>query len=167
MAGRRALLLSHLLWQAGISSLVLERQSRAHVAARVRAGVLEQGTVDVLTRAGVGERLGREGLRHSGFSLAIDGRTCRVALEELTGRCVTVYGQTEVTRDLLEARAAADGILFFNVADVAIADIAAEPSVTFTHDASTHRIDCDFIVGCDGFHGVSRKSIPGDARLRI
>jgi p-hydroxybenzoate 3-monooxygenase len=166
--GPAGLLLSLLLRGEGISSVIVERRSAAHVAARVRAGVLEQGTVEVLTRAGVGERLAREGQRHGGFHLASDGRACRIALDELIGRHVTVYGQTEVTKDLMAAHRAAGTDMRHEAQDVALHDLETDrPHVTFTHDGRACRVEADFIAGCDGFHGVSRRSIPADRRREV
>lgn len=156
-AGPAGLLLSHLLHLRGISSVVLERRSRAYVEQRVRAGVLEQGTVDTLVAAGVGERLLREGLPHQGIELRYGGAGHRIAFEELVpDRQITVYGQQEVVKDLIAARLAAGGDLRFDVADVAVHSPEAEPYLTFGGE----RLDCDVIAGCDGFHGVSRPSIP-------
>ncbi|MEU7852181.1 4-hydroxybenzoate 3-monooxygenase [Nonomuraea sp. NPDC049141] len=156
-AGPAGLLLSHLLHLRGISSVVLERRSRAYVERRVRAGVLEQGTVDTLVEAGVGERLLREGLPHQGIELRYDGQSHRVAFEKLVpGRSITVYGQQEVVKDLIAARLEAGGDVRFEIEDVAAHSLEAEPYLTFGGE----RLDCDVIAGCDGFHGVSRPSIP-------
>ncbi|WP_157251379.1 4-hydroxybenzoate 3-monooxygenase [Nonomuraea typhae] len=156
-AGPAGLLLSHLLHLRGISSVVLERRSRAHVEQRVRAGVLEQGTVDTLVAAGVGERLLREGLPHSGIELRYGGAAHRIAFDKLVpDRRITVYGQQEVVKDLIAARLAAGGDLRFEVPDVAVHGLGAEPHVSFGGE----RLDCEVIAGCDGFHGVSRPSIP-------
>ncbi|MFI6499002.1 4-hydroxybenzoate 3-monooxygenase [Nonomuraea typhae] len=156
-AGPAGLLLSHLLHLRGISSVVLERRSRAHVEQRVRAGVLEQGTVDTLVAAGVGERLLREGLPHSGIELRYGGAAHRIAFEKLVpDRRITVYGQQEVVKDLIAARLAAGGDLRFEVPDVAVHGLAAEPYATFGGE----RLDCEVIAGCDGFHGVSRPAVP-------
>ena len=158
--GPAGLLLSQLLHVAGIDSVVLERQSRDYVEARIRAGVLEQVTVDLLDQAGAGERMHREGLPHDGFALASDGEAFRIDMKALTGKGVMVYGQTEVTRDLNE-RLAERGQPVFEAADVALHDIDSErPYVTYRKDGELHRVGCDFIAGCDGFHGVSRRSIP-------
>ena len=164
-AGPAGLLLSQLLHVAGIGCVVLERKDRAHVENRIRAGILEQVTVDLLRRAGVADRLDREGLPHGGFSLACDGRSTRIDLEGLTGKAVMVYGQTEVTRDLIRAAETRGVPIVFEAGDVALHDVAGSPSVTYTQGGEAHRIACDFIAGCDGFHGVSRASIPPD-RLR-
>ena len=164
-AGPAGLLLSQLLHLASISSIVLERQTREHVISRIRAGVLEQGTVDVLHRAGVGERLAHEAQTHAGFEIVSDDQRCRIALDELVGRPVTVYGQTEVTKDLLAARDAAGGQIIFEAADVALHDLESEnPSVTFRANGEVQRIACRFVGGCDGYHGVSRPTIPAVIR---
>ncbi|MGP3933718.1 4-hydroxybenzoate 3-monooxygenase [Nonomuraea sp. KM88] len=157
-AGPAGLLLSHLLHLRGISSVVLEKRSRDHVERRVRAGVLEQGTVDTLVEAGVGERLLREGLPHHGIELRYDGAGHRIPFEKLVpGRRITVYGQQEVVKDLIAARLAAGGDVRFEVEDVALHGLETErPYLTFGGE----RLDCDVIAGCDGFHGVSRPSIP-------
>lgn len=162
-AGPAGLLLSHLLHLRGIESVVLERRSREYVERRVRAGVLEQGTVDTLIEAGVGERMRREGLPHHGIELRYGGAGHRIAFERLVpGRCITVYGQQEVVKDLIAARLAAGGDIRFEVDDVAVHDIGTDrPYLTFTGaDGAGERLDCDVIAGCDGFHGVSRPSIP-------
>ena len=163
-AGPAGLLLSQLLDRAGVETIVLERQSRAYVEARIRAGVLEQGTADLLIDAGVGERMGREGLPHEGFDLAFDGVRHRIDLADLTGgKRVIVYGQTEVTKDLGDTRAAAGGAVVYEAADVAIHDPEADrPLVRCRRGGETHEIACDFIAACDGFHGVGRTAIPPD-----
>ncbi|GAA3097551.1 4-hydroxybenzoate 3-monooxygenase [Nonomuraea salmonea] len=156
-AGPAGLLLSHLLHLRGISSVVLEKRSRDYVERRVRAGVLEQGTVDTLVEAGVGERMLREGLPHHGIELRYGGAGHRIAFEKLVpGRAITVYGQQEVVKDLIAARLAAGGDVRFEVEDVAVHGLDSEPFLTFGDE----RLDCDVIAGCDGFHGVSRPSIP-------
>ena len=167
-SGPAGLLLGQLLHLAGIDTVILERQSRAHVEGRIRAGVLEQGTVDLLVEAQVGDRLKAEGLVHTGFDICIDGTRHRIDLEGLTGgKTVTVYGQTEVTKDLIAARLALGAPLIFEAANVALHDIASDrPRVTYEKDGETHSVDCEAIAGCDGFHGVSRKSIPADV-LRV
>ncbi|MEM9439315.1 MAG: 4-hydroxybenzoate 3-monooxygenase [Pseudomonadota bacterium] len=163
--GPSGLLLAWRLKLDGISSVIVERQSVAHVQGRIRAGVLEQGTVDVLTRAGLGQRLETEGLRHGGFALALDGRVCRIALDALTGRHVTVYGQTEVTRDLMTAHFDARTEMHHDVSNVELHGLETEtPHVTFAKDGELWRIDADFIAGCDGFRGPSRQAIPADQR---
>jgi p-hydroxybenzoate 3-monooxygenase len=163
-AGPSGLLLSQLLHQHGVDSVVLERQSREYVAARIRAGVLEQGTVDLLVQANVGERLLSERLVHDGFALAFAGRTCRVDLKGLTGAAVSIYGQTEVTKDLIEARTAAGANLIFDARAVSVEGFEGpHPSVRYTHDGRTRELTCDFVAGCDGYHGVCRQSIPTQA----
>jgi p-hydroxybenzoate 3-monooxygenase len=159
--GPSGLLLAQLLHRAGIDSLVLERKSRAYVEGRIRAGVLEQVTVDLLDRAGVGARMHAEGLPHDGFNIAVDGELFRIDLHGLTGGSrVTVYGQTELTKDLNDAIAARDGRIIFEAEDVALHDIETKPHVTWRTDGVEQRADCDFIAGCDGYHGVSRATIP-------
>jgi p-hydroxybenzoate 3-monooxygenase len=167
-AGPAGLLLAHLLDRRGIGSVVLEARSRDYVEARVRAGVLEQGTVDLLEEAGLAERLHREGLVHHGVELRFDGRGHRIDFSELTGgRAITVYGQQEVVKDLIAARVEAGGDLRFEVDDVTLHDLDTDsPSVRFRREGAEHELRCDVIVGCDGFHGVSRPTIPDDA-LRI
>lgn len=163
--GPAGLLLSLLLREEGVSSIVIERQSPEHVEARIRAGVLEQGTVDVLIRAGVGERLARDGQRHGGFDLAANGRNFRIALDDLIGRHVTVYGQTEITKDLMAAHRAAGTDMRHEASDVSLHDLETDrPFVTFVANGEAHRVDADFIAGCDGFRGVSRQSIPVERR---
>ena len=160
-AGPSGLLLSQLLHIHGVDSVVLERQTREHVLSRIRAGVLEQGTVDLLDEADVGVRIKRERLEHDGFSLAFGGQETRIDLKALTGKAVSIYGQTEVTRDLIDARSCTGGTLLFECSDVDIRDVAdTKPSVRFRHQGQNQQLDCDFIAGCDGFHGVCRQSIP-------
>ena len=165
-AGPAGLLLGHLLRADGIDCVIVERQSRAHVESRIRAGVLERTTTDLLHRLGIDERLNAEGLVEEGFNLADGERRIRIDLVALTGQHVTVYGQTEVTRDLIAAAAARGLEIIFESADVALHDIdGVAPSVTFTGDGVEQRIEARFIVGCDGFHGPSRRAIPaGTAR---
>jgi p-hydroxybenzoate 3-monooxygenase len=160
-AGPSGLLLSQILHLAGIETVVLERRSRAYVEGRIRAGVLEQGTVDLLDEAQVGERLHREGLVHRGVELCIDGRRRRIDFVDLTGRGVTVYGQTEITKDLNVAREAARGRLHFEAEDVSVHDFDGErPRLRYRLDGREHTLECDFVAGCDGFHGVCRQSVP-------
>jgi p-hydroxybenzoate 3-monooxygenase len=161
-AGPAGLLLAHLLRLQGIESVVLEARDREYVEARVRAGVLEQGTVDLLERAGVGDRLRREGLVHQGLELRFDHKSHRIDLSELTdGRAITVYGQQEVVKDLIAARLAAGGELLFEVEDVTLQDLEGErPTVRFRHGGSEHELRCAIVAGCDGFHGVCREAIP-------
>lgn len=161
-AGPSGLLLGQLLYKAGIDNIIVERQTPDYVLGRIRAGVLEQGTVDMLREAGVSERMDAEGLVHEGVELVLDGKRVPVHLTELTnGKSVVVYGQTEVTRDLMDARAASGARIIYSAADVQLHELKGEkPYVTFEKDGQTQRIECDYIAGCDGFHGVSRKSIP-------
>jgi p-hydroxybenzoate 3-monooxygenase len=165
-AGPSGLLLGQLLYKAGIDAVVLERHTAEHVLGRIRAGVLEQVTVDLLDEAGVGARLHREGLVHGGFDILTDGERHRVDLSALTGgKTVTVYGQTEITRDLMEARAAAGLPTVYSAESVAVHGFdGAHPYVTYRKDGREERLDCDFIAGCDGFHGVCRASVPESAR---
>jgi p-hydroxybenzoate 3-monooxygenase len=163
-AGPSGLLLSQLLFLNGIDNVVLERQSREYVAARIRAGVLEQGTVELLLKAKLGTRMLAERLVHDGVSLAFAGRTVRVDLKDLTGQSVSVYGQTELTKDLIDARTAAGAKLIFDAAEVAVADFdGAHPQVRYRQDGRTHELTCDFIAGCDGYHGACRQSVPSNA----
>ncbi|RWA87021.1 4-hydroxybenzoate 3-monooxygenase [Mesorhizobium sp.] len=164
-SGPSGLLLGQLLATIGIETVILERSSREHVLGRVRAGVLEQGTVDLLGEAGAADRLHAEGLPHSGISLAFDGRLHRIDLTALTGgKHVTVYGQTEVTHDLMDKREAAGLITVYEAANVGPHDFDGRtPFVTYDKDGVGHRIDCDVIAGCDGYHGVSRRSVPEGA----
>ncbi|MSQ64586.1 MAG: 4-hydroxybenzoate 3-monooxygenase [Betaproteobacteria bacterium] len=166
-AGPAGLLLAHLLQLRGIESVVLETRSRQEIEATIRAGVLEQGTVDLLNETGLGERLRREGLAHEGVILRFGGQNHRIPLAELTGgRCITVYAQHEVIRDLVKARFDSGEALLFGVKDISLLDLETQlPKLRF-HDegGALHEIACDYIAGCDGFHGVSRPSIP--SRLR-
>ena len=164
-AGPAGLLLSHLLHLAGIDSVVLEVRSRDYVEQRVRAGLLEQGSVETLTETGVGERLHREGLAHQGIELRFEGVGHRIPLTELTGKVVTIYGQQEVVKDLIAARLAVGAHrdhapILFEVEDVAVHDVTGSPRITFRHDGREQTIDCEFIGGCDGFHGICRAAIP-------
>ena len=164
-AGPSGLLLSQLLNRAGIETVVLERQSRDYVLSRIRAGVLEQGAVDLLTRAGVGARMAREGQPHTGCYLTHDQQMIRIDFDNACAAKVMVYGQTEVTRDLYEAQDALGAKHIHGVENVALHDLDGQtPHVTYDLDGQSHRLDCDFIAGCDGFHGVSRKSIPETVR---
>ena len=164
-AGPSGLLLGQLLHKAGIDAVILERQSGDYVLGRIRAGVLEQVCVDLLDEAGVGARMHQEGLVHDGFEILVAGRRHRVDLKGLTGGdTVMVYGQTELTRDLMEARAAAGLVTCYEARDVAIEGFdGTRPRVTFSKDGKTIQLDCDFIAGCDGFHGVCRASVPQGA----
>ncbi len=161
-AGPSGLLLSHLLHLEGIDSVVLEARSRKYVVERVRAGVLEQGTVDLLSDSGLGDRLQREGLVHHGIELRFDGRGHRIALSDLTGgRAIWIYGQREVVKDLINARLAADATIHFEVDEVNLSGVdSAGPVIKYRKNDRDHKLRCDFIAGCDGFHGVSRDSMP-------
>lgn len=167
-AGPAGLLLSHLLARQGVDSVVLELRSRDYVERRVRAGVLEQGTVDLLRDAGVGDRLEREGLVHHGIELRFEGQGHRIPLSDLTGgRAITVYGQTEVVKDLIRARLAADGHILFEAGAVGVHDLdSPTPSVTYQYAGQLHQLQCEIVAGCDGFHGVARTAIPTEA-LRV
>jgi p-hydroxybenzoate 3-monooxygenase len=160
-AGPAGLLLGALLNKAGIDNIIVERSSAAHVLSRIRAGVLEQGTVDMLEAVGCGARVREEGLVHEGINLAFDDTLHRVDLKRHSGgRVVTVYGQTEVTYDLMEARTAAGLTSIYEAADVALYDVAGSPHITYRSGGAEQRLDCDVIAGCDGSHGVCRPSIP-------
>ena len=159
------LLLAQLLHTRGISSVVLERKTKSYVLSRIRAGVLEQGLVKLMEEAGCAERLHAEGIPHDGTLISYGDEMFRVDFTEHTGTPVTVYGQTEVTRDLYAAREKAGGAIEFNVEDVVIHGADTDtPHVTYTVDGEARRLGCDFIAGCDGFHGVSRQTIPLDVR---
>jgi len=163
-AGPSGLLLGALLHRAGIDHVVVEQRSADYVLGRIRAGVLEQVTVDLLDEAGVGERLHAEGLPHDGFDICFAGRRHRIDLHALTGRRVTVYGQTEATRDLMEHRGAVGRTTIYNAENVAISGFDGErPVVTFKHGGVEQRLEADFIAGCDGYHGVCRASVPAGA----
>ena len=163
-AGPAGLMLGHLLQRAGIEAVVLESRSRAYIEQRVRAGVLEQGSVDLLVDSGVGDRLTREGLVHDGIELRFDRRGHRIDFPSLTGgRRIAVYGQQEVVKDLVAARVASRAPLHFEVSQVGVSGLEGEsPSVRFVHDGREETLRCDFIAGCDGFHGVCRGAIPPD-----
>lgn len=163
-AGPAGLMLSHLLHLSGISSIVLEAKSRAYCEGRVRAGVLEHPSVQMLREAGVAERLDREGLRHDGIELGVDGVRHRIPFVELTGKCVTVYGQQEVVKDLIAQRIADQGDLRFECGNVSLHGIDGDnPSIRVEADGEVDEIRCDFIAGCDGFHGISRSAFPDNA----
>ncbi len=155
-AGPAGLMLSHLLHLRGIESIILECRSRKYIEERVRAGVLEQGTVDLMIETGVGERLQREGLRHDGVWFSFGGRRHRIDMAELTGgRAITVYAQQEVVKDLVEARLQAGGQIVFEVDDLSLHDLdSALPKIRYRNGGVADELVCDFIAGCDGFHGV-------------
>ncbi|MDB5721424.1 MAG: 4-hydroxybenzoate 3-monooxygenase, partial [Alphaproteobacteria bacterium] len=164
-SGPAGLLLAHLLRQGGVRVKVLERSSQSHVLGRIRAGVLETVTTDLLHKLGIDSRLNSEGLRHDGFALADGGRLIRIDIAALTGRCVTVYGQTEVTRDLIDAAPERGVDIVWEAKDVALHDIdGATPSLTYTRNGVEQRLECDFIAGCDGFHGPSKRAMPESVR---
>jgi p-hydroxybenzoate 3-monooxygenase len=164
-AGPAGLLLSHLLHLGGVDSVVIETRSREEIEATIRAGVLEQGTVDLLVASGVGERLKREGFVHEGVILRFAGASHRIALTELTGRAITVYAQHEVIKDLVKRRLDDGGTLLFEVKDTALYDLdSPTPKVRFHREGKVHEIQAQFVAGCDGFHGVSRPSIPSRHR---
>jgi p-hydroxybenzoate 3-monooxygenase len=163
-AGPAGLLLAHLLHSQNIDAVVVESRTREYVEGRVRAGVLEQGTVNLMERIGVADRLHREGLVHTGTNLAIDGEIFRIDMAELTGgSTVTVYGQQEVMRDLFESAAERGIKIVFEAKDVQPHNVTSDkPSLTWTHNGEPEHLDCDFIAGCDGYHGVARGAIPAD-----
>ena len=167
-AGPAGLLLSHLLHQRGIESVVLEARSQNDIESTIRAGVLEQGTMDLLEQAGLGARMKAEGALHHGFELAFEGQRRRIALTELTGHSITVYAQHEVIKDLVAARLAANGALKFNVSNVSLHDFQEgsdrNPRIKYQHQGRDEELECDFIIGCDGSQGVSRQSIPETVR---
>jgi p-hydroxybenzoate 3-monooxygenase len=160
-AGPAGLLLAHLLHLRGIDSVVLEDRSRAYVERRIRAGVLEHGTVDLLTEVGLADRLHRERMVHHGLELLFDGVGHRVPLSDLTGRTISIYGQHELVKDLIAARLATGRPLLFEVADVVVGDVDTDrPTIRFTHEGGRTELACDFVAGCDGSHGVSRQAVP-------
>jgi len=160
-AGPAGLMLSHLLHLGGISSVVLEARSRAYCEERVRAGVLEHTSVAMLREAGVAERLEREGLRHGGIELGVNRKRYRIPFVELTGKCVTVYGQQEVVKDLIARRLADGGDLRFECGNVSLHDIDHEkPRIRVENNGAVDEISCEYVAGCDGFHGISRTAIP-------
>ncbi|WP_448112660.1 4-hydroxybenzoate 3-monooxygenase [Mesorhizobium amorphae] len=163
-SGPSGLLLGQLLTGAGIDNVILDRVGKDYILGRVRAGVLEQGTVELMRRAGADARLRAEGLTHDGFSIAFGGCDHRIDLAALTGKHVTVYGQTEITRDLMAAREASGASTFYEVENLALQDFDTDnPYITYARDGVARRIDCDVIAGCDGFHGISRRSVPAGA----
>ncbi|MGI8714567.1 MAG: 4-hydroxybenzoate 3-monooxygenase [Solirubrobacteraceae bacterium] len=163
-AGPAGLLLGQLLHRQGIEAVILEARSQEYVEARIRAGVLEQGTIEVLREAGVGERMDREGLRHGGIYLTFDGERHHVAMSELTGgRGVMIYGQTEVVKDLIEARGQTDAPLYFDCDDVSVDGLNGdEPVIRYTRGGRPYELRCDLVAGCDGSHGICRAAIPGE-----
>ena len=166
-AGPAGLLLAQVLQRQGVESIVVERRDRAYVEARIRAGVLETGTVGMMRRADAAERLEREALTHEGIEIAIDGRRQRIDFRDLAGASVSVYGQAELTKDLAVRRAASGGETLYEALDVSLHDSQSKrPRVRFVRDGVRDEIEADFIAGCDGFHGVCRSSIPAD-RLRV
>jgi p-hydroxybenzoate 3-monooxygenase len=165
-AGPAGLLLGQLLHNHGIANVILEQRSGGYVLSRVRAGLIEDGTVGLLDRAGVGARLHSEGLVHEGVEISFGGRRQRIDFRKLTGKAVTVYGQTEITRDLMEARSAAGALTIYEAEGVTLHDIAGgRPRVRYRNAGLEAEIECDFVAGCDGFHGVSRQTIP-EAAIR-
>lgn len=162
-AGPSGLLLGQILAKNGIDNVILERQTAEYVLGRIRAGVLEEVTVEALRRADVVQGLEKDGLIHTGCDIVYSGETYRVDFEKQVGKHVVVYGQTEVTRDLMQAREQIGATTIYEAKDVALHDVDTDaPYVTYTKDGQQHRLDCDFIAGCDGFHGVSRRTIPAD-----
>jgi p-hydroxybenzoate 3-monooxygenase len=160
-AGPAGLLLGQLLHRAGVDAVILEQRTPEYVLGRIRAGVLEQGTVDVLELAGVAKRLRAESLTHGGVEIAVNHERRRIAFQDLIGKTVTVYGQTELTRDLMDARKECGAPSVYEAESIQLHDIdSASPSVTYTHHGEQRRLECDFIAGCDGYHGISRRSIP-------
>ncbi len=163
-AGPAGLLLGQLLHKAGIDNVILERQTAEHVLGRVRAGVIEQGTQDLLDEVGVGARMHEEGLIHDGVQICVDGVRHRLSFKDLTGKSVMVYGQTEITKDVMDGRERAGAPTVYSAHEVTLHDVfGARPRVSFRHHGKAAEIACDFIAGCDGFHGISRKSVPARA----
>jgi p-hydroxybenzoate 3-monooxygenase len=157
-------MLSHLLHLQGIESVVLESRAQEHIEQRVRAGVLEKGTADLMVQSGVGLRLQREGLVHYGIELRFGGAGHRIDFADLTGgKSITVYAQHEVIKDLVAARVAAGAKIFFEAEAVSVQDLDGQPKIRFQHDGQTETLECDFIAGCDGFHGICRPAIPSGA----
>ena len=163
-AGPAGLVLGHLLHGLGVEAVVLEARERDYVESRVRAGVLEQGTVDLLHEMGVGDRLDREGMVHEGVELRFGGRPHRIDFTELTGgKSITIYGQQEVVKDLIAARLATGAPLHFEVDEVSLEGLDSDrPTVRYVHDGEEHELACDYVAGCDGFHGVCRDAVPGE-----
>ncbi len=162
-SGPSGLLLGQLLYRAGVDTLILEQKSKDYVLGRIRAGVLEQGAVGLIEEAGAGARMRADGLVHDGTEIACDGVRHRIDFKALTGKTVMVYGQTEVTRDLMDVREACGAPTIYEAADVAIHAIDTDrPKVSWTKDGARHEVECDFVAGCDGYHGVSRQTMPAD-----
>lgn len=160
-------MLGHLLHLAGIDSVIVENRSEEYVIERVRAGVLEQATVDLMTETGVGDRLKREGLPHDGIYISAHGRRRHIDMADLTGRRITVYGQNEVVKDLIAARRSTGRPLLFEIGDVSVHNLESkQPKLRFTQNGQAAELSCDFIAGCDGFHGICRPAIP-ESRIRI
>ena len=163
--GPAGLLLSQLLARDGIDSVILEKHTREHVLSRIRAGVLERGTAQLLRDAGVGENLDKHGIDHEGVNIVFQGQTCRVDFTAITGHRMTVYGQTEVTRDLYAALDQRNGNIFHGVQEVTLSDlVGGSPRVEFIQDGQKMTLQCEFVAGCDGYHGVSRQSMPDDVK---
>jgi p-hydroxybenzoate 3-monooxygenase len=163
-AGPSGLLLGQLLHKHGIDNIILERQTADYVLGRIRAGVIEQGTMGLLDEAGVGQRMHKDGLLHDGVFICVDGQRRHLSFKDMTGKSVMVYGQTEITRDLMDGRAAAGAPTIYSAHDVALHDIFSDsPRVTYDADGKAGEIVCDFIAGCDGFHGIGRQSVPPDS----
>jgi p-hydroxybenzoate 3-monooxygenase len=165
-AGPAGLTLAHLLHLQGIESVVIERQSREYVETRVRAGVLEQGTVDILCESGVGQRLKREGLQHQGVELRFEGKGHRIDFQDLVGKSITVYAQQEVVKDLITVRLGYEAPIYFEAEAMQVVDYDAAPKIRYQHNGDIHEIACDFVAGCDGFHGICRPAIP-ESQLQI
>lgn len=162
-AGPAGLLLSHLLHLEGIDSVILESRSRQYCEQRIRAGLLEQGSVDLLNDTGLGDRMNREALVHDGIELCFDGKRRRIDIHELTGRQVSIYGQQEIVKDIIAARLAAGGKVIFEAQAKEVGGFEGDkPFIRYMHEGTEHRLDCDYIAGCDGFHGISREAIPAD-----
>jgi p-hydroxybenzoate 3-monooxygenase len=161
-AGPAGLLLGQLLHKEGIDAVILEQRTPEYVLGRIRAGVLEQGTVQILELAGVADRLHRESLTHEGVDIGFRGKRQRINFKEFVGKPVIVYGQTEITRDLMEARAASGAVSYYEAESVALHDVTGRPKVSFVRHGKRYELECDFVAGCDGYHGVSRRTIPAD-----
>ena len=160
-AGPAGLMLSHLLHRAGIESVIIENRSRDYIESRIRAGLIEQWASDLLVETGVGARMQREAMFHNGIYLGFNGALHYIDFRKLVGQGVTIYGQQEVVKDLIERRLADGGRILFEVADVSVHDFGGtRPKIRFMHQGAEHELACDFIGGCDGFHGICRPSIP-------